>query len=122
MLQNQYPAAVERTIELEQTPFQSPCDDRVMKQVIPETSPEYDTARVFERPDGFYWQAKDGRREYGPFETLIAAIQDMDVLDDESQEPGESLQEAEAEIGISDWIDPETGEPAEANVHHLEDH
>lgn len=93
-----------------------------MKQVIPETSPEYDTARVFERPDGFYWQAKDGRREYGPFETLIAAIQDMDVLDDESQEPGESLQEAEAEIGISDWIDPETGEPAEANVHHFEDH
>ena len=24
--------------------------------------------------------------------------------------PGESLQEAEDEIGISDWIDPETGE------------
>jgi hypothetical protein len=93
-----------------------------MKQVIPETNPDYDTARVIERPDGFYWQTKDGRREYGPFETLIAAVQDMDVLDDESQEPGESLQEAEAEIGMSDWIDPETGEPAEANVHHLEDH
>lgn len=94
-----------------------------MKQLIPETSPEFDTARVFERPDGFYWQAKDGRREYGPFDTLIAAVQDMDVLDDdEAQEPGESLQEAEAEIGISDWIDPETGEPAEANVHHFEDH
>jgi hypothetical protein len=47
----------------------------------------------------------------------------MDVIDDdEAQEPGESLQEAEAEIGISDWIDPDTGEPAEANVHHFEDH
>lgn len=94
-----------------------------MKQLIPETSPEYDGTRVFERPDGFYWQTKDGRSEYGPFETLIAALQDMDVIDDdEVQEPGESLQEAEAEIGISDWIDPDTGEPAEANVHHFEDH
>lgn len=94
-----------------------------MKQLIPETSPEYDVTRVLERPDGFYWQTQDGRREYGPFETLIAAVQDMDLVDDdEAQEPGESLQEAEAEIGISDWIDPETGEPAEGNAHHLEDH
>ena len=92
-----------------------------MKQVIPETSPDYDTTRVIERPDGFYWKTKGRAREYGPFPTLAEALQDMELLDEESQEPGESVQEAEAEIGISDWIDPETGEPAE-ETHHLEDH
>jgi hypothetical protein len=93
-----------------------------MKQVIPETSPEYDTTRVIERPDGFYWQAEDGKREYGPFPTLLEAVQDMDVFDEEAIEPGESPQEAESEIGISDWVDPETGEPAEQDGRHLEDH
>ena len=28
---------------------------------------------------------------------------------------GETLEEAEDEIGISDWIDPETGQPGEAS-------
>lgn len=27
--------------------------------------------------------------------------------------PAESLEEAESELGMNDWIDPETGEPAE---------
>jgi hypothetical protein len=31
----------------------------------------------------------------------------------EAPEPGESLAEAESELGINDWIDPETGEPPE---------
>lgn len=93
-----------------------------MKQVIPETSSQYDSTRVVERPDGFYWHTRGGAREYGPFQTLAAAVQDMEIIDEETQEPGESLQEAEAEIGIADWIDPETGEPAEENAHHLEDH
>jgi len=93
-----------------------------MKQVIPETSPEYDTTRVIERPDGFYWQAKDTPREHGPFATLLEAVEDMKSTDEEALEPAETLQEAEAEIGISDWIDPETGEPAEEDGHHLEEH
>jgi hypothetical protein len=38
---------------------------------------------------------------------------DRDTLSDEAPLPGETLQEAEDEIGIADWIDPETGEPAE---------
>ena len=37
-------------------------------------------------------------------------------------EPGESLQEAESELGISEWIDPDSGVPAEDNVPRLEDH
>ncbi len=42
-----------------------------MPQVIPETLPDYDATRIIERPDGFYWQAKDGEEEYGPFPTLL---------------------------------------------------
>ncbi len=101
------------------------CDDGAMKQVIPETSPEYDTTRVIERPDGFYWQALDGAREYGPFPTLLEAVQDMQqvTVDEEAIEPGETPQEAQAEIGLSDWVDPDTGELAEEQDGlHLEDH
>jgi hypothetical protein len=36
--------------------------------------------------------------------------------------PDESLEEAESEIGINEWIDPETGEPAEGqSPPHLQD-
>lgn len=94
-----------------------------MVQVIPQTSPEYDASRITERPDGFYWQVKGGKREYGPFATLLEAVEDMDFRDDETPyEPGESLAEAEEEIGIADWIDPETGLPAEEGTTRLEDH
>jgi hypothetical protein len=95
-----------------------------MTQRIPETPPDYDRARIVERPDGFYWQSKDGGKEFGPFETLIAAVQDMQRGDGEQAEPepGETLEEAESEIGIAEWVDPETGEPAEENRPRLEDH
>ena len=92
-----------------------------MTQVIPETPPEYDSTRLIERPDGFYWQSKSGDREFGPFATLLAAVQDMQARDDVELEPGETAQEAEAEIGIADWVDPETGEPAEESVPRLKD-
>jgi hypothetical protein len=91
-----------------------------MTQVIPETPPEFDSTRLIERPDGFYWQSKDGSGEFGPFATLLAAVQDMQARDDMQVEPGETLQEAEAEIGIADWVDPSTGEPAEESVPRLE--
>jgi len=69
------------------------------------------------KPDGYYWLAPDGRQEFGPFESLELALADMNAGDDEAPEPGETLQEAEIEIGIADWIDPETGEPAEGLSH-----
>lgn len=65
------------------------------------------------RPDGYHWQAPDGKQEFGPFTTLEEALADMNVANGESPEPGESLQEAEDEIGIADWVDPDTGELAE---------
>lgn len=69
--------------------------------------------QIIARPDGYYWQAPDGKQEFGPFETLALALADRERSDEEAPEPGETLQEAEDEIGIACWIDPETGEPAE---------
>jgi hypothetical protein len=77
-------------------------------------SGEGEPGRIVERPDGFHWIALDGRQEFGPFETVELTRADMlDAADEDAPQPGEPLGEAENEIGIADWIDPETGEPAE---------
>lgn len=94
-----------------------------MHKTIPETSPDYDKTRVIERPDGFYWQDKETGAEFGPFPTLLEAVEDMEYNadTDTAYEPGESLHEAEDELGISDWIDPDTGVPAEDSTPHIDD-
>lgn len=78
---------------------------------------------VIERPDGFYWQDQERGVEYGPFATLVEALADIesDPTSVKDIEPGESLLEAEEELGIADWIDPDTGDPAEESVPHIED-
>jgi len=88
---------------------------------IPQTPPSYEQARMIERPDGFYWQDKLSDELYGPFPTLLEAMQDMQGQGDTGYGEGESLEEAEAEIGIADWTDPETGQPAESLQPHLSD-
>ena len=94
-----------------------------MRRTIPTGTPEDDRSRIIERPDGFYWRYEDGRSEYGPFDTLVEAVADMQAPDEDgSYEPGESLAEAEDEIGIADYKDPETGELAEEQRTRLEDH
>lgn len=92
-----------------------------MTSKIPETPASFDRARIVERPDGFYWQYIEGGEEFGPFATLADAVDGMESAD-ANIEVGESLQEAESEIGIADWIDPETGQPAEESVPHIDDH
>ena len=86
-----------------------------------ENPSEYDKARIIERPDGFYWQDKETEKIFGPFPTLREALQDMEYSPESDYEPGSTLQEVEAEIGIADWIESETGEPAEESP-HIEDH
>ncbi len=93
-----------------------------MARRIPETSPEFDHTRITERPNGFFWQAKEGGPEYGPFATLDEAVQDMQYNSESLFEPGETLEEAESEIGISGWVDPDTGEPAEEQRPRTEEH
>ena len=93
-----------------------------MGRTVPAGIPEDDRSRIVERPDGFYWQSEDRRKEYGPFETLQETVSDMQSGDDTDYEPGESIAEAESEVGMADWIDPDTGLPAEEWIPRTEDH
>ena len=88
---------------------------------IPESPPDYDMTRIVEKSDGFYWRYKESGKSFGPFATLAEAIEDMEYADGDFQ-GGEPLEEAESEIGMAGWIDPETGEPAEDSIPHIEDH
>lgn len=80
-------------------------------RVIEPTSAQ--AALIVERPDGFYWLAPDGLQAFGPFETAARARADRDAYDEDAPEPGETLEEAERDLGIGEWIDPDTGELAE---------
>jgi len=93
-----------------------------MRRKVPAPKQEDDRAGIIERPDGFYWHAEARGTEYGPFPTLREAVADMQSSTDGAYEPGETLAEAEGEIGISDWIDPDTGQPAEESIPRTEDH
>ena len=95
-----------------------------MKKKAAAQAPVRDEARVIERPDGFYWQALATGKTTGPFDSLLEATLDMQSADDAEGEGQsyESLEEAEASLDISDWIDPDTGSPAEETMPRLEDH
>jgi len=49
-----------------------------MKHAIPETPADYDHTRIIERPDGCYWIDAESGEEYGPFGSLLEAVQDME--------------------------------------------
>lgn len=80
--------------------------------------------RVLERPDGFYWESREAKELRGPFETRAEAEADLLAggAADAEFEGKDTLQEAESELGIAEWIDPDTGGPAEDNVPRIEDH
>lgn len=81
--------------------------------------------RVIERPDGFYWEGKQKSEAHGPFATLAEAEADLlsgGAAAAEEDEAPDALQEAESELGINEWIDPDTGGPAEDSVPRIEDH
>jgi hypothetical protein len=94
-----------------------------MKRKKTRQTPREEEARgqLIERPDGFYWRSRDDGKEYGPFATLGEAEASMEAVGDAEFEPGESLEEAESEIGIAEWIDPDTGAPAEESVPRIDD-
>ena len=76
---------------------------------------------ILERPDGYYWRSPEGPGEYGPFDTLEAAMADRDSMGDDPPDGLEALHEVERDIGINEWIDAETGDPAEGqSPPHLE--
>ncbi len=93
-------------------------------RTIPTTSPEFDHTRILERPDGFYWIDEADSREYGPFATLIEAVEDMLADDDDAppENPDDAVRSAGEALGVSDWIDPETGELAEDERTRTDEH
>lgn len=101
-----------------------PKDEAVVESAAPESAAPL-AGRVIERADGYYWEGKEGE-SHGPFTTLAEAEADLlaggAAAEEEDAEVPEGLQEAESELGISEWIDPDTGGPAEDNVPRIEDH
>ena len=84
---------------------------------------ESDRTRITERPDGFYWQSLDGGREYGPFPTLLEAQLDMQAVDDEAAGDADTaIRDAEAALGVPEWVDPETGHLADDEWTRTEEH
>ena len=80
---------------------------------VPKAAADVEAPSIIDRPDGYYWSGPGVGEEFGPYETYELALAARDAVDDEAEAPGEALLEAEREIGIADWIDAETGEPAE---------
>ena len=93
-----------------------------MPRAIPENTPEFDNARIIERPDGFYWQSKETGEESGPFRTLHDALEDMEFNADSEFDIPDTLEEAEADLGVEGYIDPETGELEDPSLPRLGEH
>ena len=96
-----------------------------MTQTIPTTSAEFDHTRIIERPDGFYWQDDRDGREYGPFQTMVDAVADMQMADDETaaeESDIDDVREAEDVLGVPDWVDPDTGQLADDERTRTDDH
>jgi hypothetical protein len=81
-----------------------------------------DSGALVRHPDGYYWLGADGRMQIGPYATAEEALADLNRDGDEGVEPDESLEETEQALGLSDWLDPDTGELAEGTHTRLEEH
>ncbi len=92
------------------------------EDAVEELAVELEHVRIIERPDGFWAQPISGDREIGPYSSLVEAIEGQRSDDEDELEPGDTLAEVEAQLGVSDWIDPDTSAPAEDSVPHIEDH
>lgn len=105
------------TLALARTVALSPADEPLMLDL---SMP--DSQALVHHPDGFYWLGAEGRMQIGPYATAEEALADLHRAEDEGLEPEETLSEAERVLGLSDWLDPETGALAEDTHLRLEDH
>lgn len=81
-----------------------------------------DSQALVHHPDGYYWLGAGGREQFGPYATAEEALAALHHAADDDIEPEESLPEAEEALGLSGWVDPDTGELAEATHTRIEDH
>lgn len=95
---------------------------KAVLKVPPPPTPLTGEERVIEHPDGFYWLADDERAQVGPFTTFEEAFADMQAAEGNEIAPDEELAGLETALGITDWIDPDTGAPAEDARTRIEDH
>jgi hypothetical protein len=89
---------------------------------VEENRIQEDRVQFIERPNGVYWRTASSETEYGPFATLAEATADAEGREDPTFQATDSVAEAEAEVGISEWIDPDTGEPGDESTPRIEDH
>lgn len=94
-------------------PHPPPLRRRGAARVISEHAPEAPDEGFVCRPDGWYWLDGDATTGFGPFASRAEAQADRDRYAEDDLSEGETLQEAEQELGLADWIDPDTGAPAE---------
>ena len=94
-----------------------------MGRLTPRIPPKQEEVPVVERADGFYWLSRETGAEYGPFGSAAEARADVQFdAESDDVESDETLEEAEAEIGLSGWVDPDTGDLGESWTPRLEDH
>ncbi|HWS76672.1 MAG TPA: hypothetical protein VN324_16160 [Quisquiliibacterium sp.] len=94
-----------------------------MVKPIPTTPADFDTTRITERPDGFWWESIEGGREHGPFATLLDAVADMERSEEAPEDDDtEAVRQAGEMLGVPDWVDPETGQLADDERTRTEDH
>jgi len=85
------------------------------QKTMPSAVTESAARDVVERPDGFYWSAKEGLLEFGPYETYELASSARESTSEEALAPIETLHQAEREMDITDWIAPQTGSVPEGS-------
>lgn len=63
------------------------------------------------------------RKQTPKFQVDSPSDADAELLPTEDElDTADDLHEAEQELGINEWIDPDTGVPAEDSVPRIEDH
>lgn len=84
-------------------------------------------ASIVESEEGFFWRDSETDTLVGPFRTRAAAVADRDspgpAVDTgyDAAAEADAVHEVEAEIGIDDFIDPDTGEPTHGYEPHVRD-
>jgi hypothetical protein len=87
----------------------------------PPEEPPVEAAELLREADGWYWRSRDAREQAGPFASAAEALADAQAAL-AGAEPGALLREVEQQIGVADWIDPDSDGPAEDFTPHIEEH
>jgi hypothetical protein len=92
-----------------------------LRRELPAEGASTSEPQVVRHPDGYYWLSD--LHEVGPFASLDDARADMQAAEmaEPGVEPGETLEQAEDDIGVDKWIDPDTGAPSEEQRPRIED-